>query len=199
MLSEEEIANLRSFRTILDSDDVRIKEIIKKKLLSNRYIAHVLNPEIDEDSIDDLFGVNILPYYTVDPTQTNVDNFICYETAYNELPKYNKTVKMQQIIFYILCHVRNANDKDAYVAKHDLLAALLLDQFDYTNYFGPKIKCVSNVPRIVDNTYVERTLVFEQQTDTNLVKTIEGVPRLANKQRGLSITDESIRNKSKSI
>ena len=33
----------------------------------------------------------------------------------------------------------------------------------------------------------------------NLVKTVNGVPRLINKQRGHLITDEGIRNKSKQI
>ena len=203
-LTNEQIENdLRSYRTIIDSDNIRIKNMIKNKLESNPYIKYALNhvkhdDDYDEDD-DDNITSNILPYYAVFDTQTEVDNFLCFETSYDELQRHNGTFKLQQIIFYVLCHSRSVNDEILGMARHDMLASLIRDQFDYTDIFGMKIHCVSDKPGLVDSRYVSRTIVFEAITDNNIVKTVNGVPRLINKQRGHLITDEGIRNKSKQI
>ena len=203
-LTNEQIENdLRSYRTIIDSDNIRIKNMIKNKLESNPYIKYALNhvkhdDDYDEDD-DDNITSNILPYYAVFDTQTEVDNFLCFETSYDELQRHNGTFKLQQIIFYVLCHSRSVNDSTLGMARHDLISALLKDQFDYTDIFGMKIHCVSDKPGLVDSRYVSRTIVFEAITDNNIVKTVNGIPRLINKQRGHLITDEGIRNKSKQI
>jgi len=198
-VTEEQIVkDLKSYRTIVDSDDIRIKNIVKNKLQENPYIQYVLNhgKDMDFDEEDDDFNAkNILPYYAVFDTQTEVDNYICIETSYDELMRYNKAFKYQQLIFYVMCHSRSVNDEILGMAKHDLLAALILDTFDYTNFFGSKIHCVSNKPGLVDSRYVSRTLIFENISDNNLARTVEGEPRLINKNRGIVVSDEGIRHK----
>ena len=200
-ITKEEIEkDLKSYRTIIDSDNIRIKNIIKNKLQSNPYIQYVLNHTKNEDVFeeeddDDNNISNILAYYAVFDTQTEVDNFICFETSYDELQRYDKTKKLQQIIFYVLCHSRSVNDLELGMARHDVLGELIKDQFDYTDIFGMKIHCVSDKPGLVDSRYVSRTLIFESITDNNVAKTVNGIPRLINKQRGHLITDEGIRNK----
>lgn len=200
LTKEQIIKDMQSYRTIVDSDDIRIKNIIKNKLESNPYIKYVLNPtgyEVgeEEDDDDSPFESNIIPYYAVFDTQTEVDNFICFETSYDELQRYNKCMKLQQIIFYVLCHSRSVDDKVLGMARHDALSALLIDQFDYTTVFGNRIHLVSNKPGLVDSRYVSRTLIFESITDNNLARTVDGIPRLINKQRDILIDDESIRRK----
>lgn len=151
--------------------------------------------EISVIEATDYSGKCILPYYTIEPTQTNVKNFICFETQWEEEPNYSRNVynytnrkklrqfKLQQIIFHILCHVADITVEEAGgIPRHDLLAALITNQFNWTNMFGKKIHVVSSKPSTVDNKFVTRTLVFEQFTDNELVKTNDdGVPRLANK------------------
>ena len=195
---KEIIKDLKSYRTIVDSDDIRIKNIIKNKLQENPYIQYVLNhgKDVNLDEEDDDFNANnILPYYAIFDTQTEVDNYICIETSYDELMRYNKAFKLQQVIFYVMCHSRSVNDEVLGMAKHDLLAALLIDQFDYTNIFGRRFHLVSNKPGLVDSRYVSRTLIFESIMDNNLVRTVDGIPRLINKNRDILIDDESIRKK----
>lgn len=179
---------LVAFKETIDSDNIKIKQKIKKTLLNNRFIIHVLNnKELEEAEAepDDYFGVNILDYYMISPTQHNVQNFICYETNYDELNRYNSTVKIMQVVFYILCEQKNIKDEDTGIARHDLLAALIQDQFNYTNMFGSKLKLVSDVCGVVDTNYAGRTLTFEQVTDNNVIKTINGTPRFANKIEGM--------------
>lgn len=187
--TQEDKDKLLAFKKDMDSDDIRVKEKIKQILLNNRYIIHVLaNKELEENvdddgtGIDEYFGVNILPYYMIHPTQTHTSAFICYEVSYDELERYNNTQKKLNIIFYVLCDQKMITDADTGIAKHDLLAALIQDQFDWTNYFGKKIHLISDVPSVVDTSYACRTLIFEQITDNNLVRTnSNGTPRLANK------------------
>ena len=137
----------------------------------------------DEDADpSDYLGINILPYYLIHPTQHNVQNYICYETSVRELERYNSNMKIQQIIFYILCEEKNNIEKSTGIARHDLISALLLDIFNWTNLFGCKIHCVSNQPSVVDNDYACRTLIFEQTTDNNLAKTRGGTTRMLNRE-----------------
>lgn len=180
--TKQDTENLKEFRNIIDSDDIKIKEQIKSKLLNNKNIIHVLNSsDIDEDESSEYFGTHILPYYIVHPTQHNVKNYICYEVQYDEVDSWNDRVKYLQIVFYILCEQKNLIDQDTYLARHDLLAALIVDEFNLTNIFGKKVRLITDKPSVVDADYACRTLIFEQITDNNLVKTKNGIPRLINK------------------
>lgn len=175
---------LLSFKDTVDSDDIKIKERIKRVLLDNKYIVHVLNnkklEELDSEP-DDYFGVNILPYYIITSTQTNVQNFICYEVTYKDIEKYNIALKELHIVFYILCEQKNIIDKETGIARHDLLAALIQDQFNHTNLFGTKLKLISDVAGVTDSDFASRTLTFEQIADNNYVKSRSGISRFANK------------------
>ena len=187
---------LVSFSESIDSDNIKIKEQIKKVLLGNRYICHVLNNselESDEDTeVSDYYGVNILPYYILPDAQTDVENYICFEVSGAESSTYSgKAIKVLDITFYILCKHHNMIDGDTGIARHDLLAALIQDQFNNTTYFGSKIRLISDKPSTTNSAYATRTLIFEQITDNNLVKSnhikdtataVERKPRLANKE-----------------
>ena len=63
-----------------------------------------------------------------------------------------------------------------------MLAALIQNQFNYTNYFGRKIQLISDMETIVDGNYACRTLTFEQITDNNVTKTYGGTPEIINKK-----------------
>lgn len=182
-LTEIEIKELRSFKENADNDNIRFKEIIKKKLLNNRKIIHVLNNDKLEDSnatADEYYGINILPYYMIEPTQTNVQNFICYEVQFDEVDKYNSIIKCGQIVFTILCEEKNIQDKDTYFARHDLLAAQILQEFNWTNYFGMQIHCISDEPSVVDSAYACRTLIFEMETPNSISKTKQRASKIIN-------------------
>lgn len=183
-ITQEQIQELRDLKTLVDSDDIKYKEIIKKTLINNKLLIYLLNnkelEDIDADPSDYL-GVNILPYYIIHPTQHNVQNFICYEIETRELERHNSTMKIQRIIFYILCEEKNNIEKKTGIARHDLIAALLIKDFNWTNLFTNKLHIISDVPSVVDNDYACRTLIFEQSTDNNLAKTINGNTSMINR------------------
>ncbi len=176
-LEQDEILDLLALKRLPDSDDIKIKEKIKQKLLENRKIIYALNNKelLEQDAEpDEYYGINILPFYMIHPTQHNSQNFICFTTGYEEIERFNKSMKLMQITFVVLCEQSNVIDKKTGIARHDLLGALLLDQFNHTNIFGTVITCIEDVESIVDNDYACRTLVFQQTTDNNLVKTRSG-------------------------
>lgn len=73
-LTAEQLDYLRSLKTLTDSDNIRFKEIIKKKLIDNPMIIYLLNnKELEDSEADpsDYLGVNILPFYLIHPTQHN--------------------------------------------------------------------------------------------------------------------------------
>ena len=177
-LSQEQLQILRDLKKMPDSDDIRYKEIIKQNLINNDLIIYLLNnKELEEVEADpsDYLGVNILPYFLIHPTQTNVQNFICYEVGFRELERYNSKMKLLQITFYVLCEEKNNIEKNTGIARHDLISALILDIFNWSNLFTQQIHCVSDVPSVTDNDYATRTIIFEQLTDNNLAKTRNGV------------------------
>ena len=178
----EDTEYLREFRKHLDSDNIKLKQQIKQKLLSDKYLIHVLNnKELEESDAEpaDYFDVNIREYYMLPETQTDVQNFVCYETSTDK--RYGSTMKTQQIIFYILCDDKNAIDKDTGLARHDLLAAIIQNLFNYDRFLGGRFQLISDKPSVTDTHYLTRTLIFIQNTDNSLVKTIGGKPKIVNK------------------
>ena len=183
-ITNEQIQELRNLKTVVDSDNIRLKEIIKKTLIENPLILYLLNnKELEDAGADpsDYLGVNILPAYIIHPTQHNVQNYICYETETKDLIRYNPKMKKQHIIFYVLCEEKNIIEKKTGIARHDLIAALLTNIFNWSNIFTQRIHLLSDIPSVVDNDYACRTLIFEMDTDNNLAKTTNGITSMNNR------------------
>lgn len=179
-----------------DSDNLKFKEVIKQKLLNNRFIIHTIaNEELDEDAPDDYFGVNILPWYIIPDAQHNNKTYICYETGFDTVYGANGTFKLFHVIFYVLCDHTNTDwciDADTGVAKHDLIAALIQDQFNYSNCIqGGKLRLVKDDSSTIENSYSARMLTFEQEADNNLTKTkYKGSSMFANKKTDYSYYED---------
>ena len=185
---------LASYKYIVDNDNIRIKEIIKQKLLANDDIIHVLdNKELQEAAAenDEYFWVNILPVYMINPTQTDSQNFICFTVGYENIEKnftnsnrkINDLVRHLHIIFNVLCERKNLKEHDTGIARHDLLAALITNEFNFSNFFGRKVQLLSDREIVVDAKYASRELVFTMITDNNVAQTPYGQPaRLVTKE-----------------
>ena len=178
--------HLRGFRNALDCDDIKLKQEIKQMLLNNKYIIKVLaNKELEDADAepDDYFGINIKPYYMIPETQTSAQNIICFETSNEPRSRWETATveKYQQIIFYILCHSNNAVEPMTSIARHDLLTALIMEEFNFKVLSCGRIHLLSDKPGVTDNNYLSRTLIFQSRTDSNLVKTKGGVTQMVNK------------------
>lgn len=168
-LTEQELAELRRYRNEPDEDNVRYKQIIKKKLLGNNKIIYLLhNKDLEEAEADEYLGINILPYYLIAPTQHEVQNFICFETSFENVSRGNAIMKIQNINFYILCHHADINVAELSSPRHDIISAEIINMFQGCNDFGTQLKLMSDKPSVTDNDYATRTLIFSQITTNSI-------------------------------
>lgn len=183
----EDRKRLANLKYVTDNDNVRVKEVIKQKLLANDDIIHVLdNKDLQESDAenDEYYWENIFPMYLIPDSQTTAQNFICFTVGYENVERnftnssrtYNDYQKHLHVVFIILCDKKNLKDRDTGIARHDLLASLIQNEFNFTNYFGRKIELIADNETTVDNVYACRTLVFSQITDNNVTKTKYGEP-----------------------
>lgn len=196
--TDQDTAYFASLVDNVEDDNSRLKNEVKKKIISNKYILKALdNKELEkaEAEPDEYFGRSILPYFIVHPTQIQANNFLCFDTRFDKIGttknRYDKCEKRQQIIFQILCEQKNQSVTtgtelsggitELGIARHDLIASLLIHEFNFYPFKGGKAELISDIPSTTDDNYACRTLVFEFTTDANLVKTVNGKPQFANK------------------
>lgn len=186
-LTQEQVQELRQYKTVMDDDNIRFKEVIKKTLIDDPLIIYLLNnKELEETEADpsDYLGINILPMYLIHPTQHNVQNYICYEIQMKETPRYNDTLIYVDIIFYILCEEKNNIEKLTGIARHDLIGARIKHLFNWTNLFGTQCHVLSDIPSVTDNDYATRTITFQMLMPKDIVKTKNGTSSVINRLGG---------------
>lgn len=202
------LSKLRAYSKNPDDENIQYKKKIEKALLSNPCLLYALNEkdleselfdkngninwEWNEDTQeyeplgewDRYFGSNsnIRPFLFIPDTQTEVKHYLCYQVAFDELPRYNDTLKYTNITFTIFVHGNDRMDKLTGIPRHDLIASIIRERFNWSNIFGMQTHLISSKESTTDNNYIVRTLVF-QVVDTNgIVKTTNGNTSLNNYQ-----------------
>ena len=189
---EDLLDKLRAYADNPDDDNIRYKEKIHDALLSNAELLYALNNEeleselfdgdklnIDEETgellgeVDRYFGdnSNIRPYLFIPDTQTDVKHYVCYQVAFDELPRYQRYQNIQkytEITFNIFVNGKDRTDKLTGIPRHDLIASIIREKFNWSNIFGMQTHLISSKESITDNNYLVRTLIF-QITDVNSI------------------------------
>ena len=191
LTTKEELLNkLRAYADNPDDDNIRYKEKIHDALLSNAELLYALNNEeleselfdeddnllIDEETgellgeVDRYFGdnSNIRPYLFIPDTQTDVKHYVCYQVAFDELPRYPNIQKYTEITFNIFVNGKDRTDKLTGIPRHDLIASIIREKFNWSNIFGMQTHLISSKESVTDNNYLVRTLIF-QITDVNSI------------------------------
>lgn len=209
LVTKNDLLNkLRAYRTTPDDDVILYKQKIKNALLLNPCLLYALNEKsLESELFDDdgninwewneetkeyeplgewdrYFGgtSNIRPYLFIPDTQTEVKHYICYQVSFDEMPRYQDTLKYTNVTFTIFVHGNDRNDKLTGIPRHDLIASIIRERFNWSNIFGMQTHLVSSKESTTDNNYIVRTLVF-QVVDTNgIVKTTNGITSTNNYQ-----------------
>ena len=191
LTTKEDLLNkLRDYASTPDDDNIRYKEKIHDALLSNVELLYALNNEeleselfdeddnllIDEETgellgeVDRYFGdnSNIRPYLFIPDTQTDVKHYVCYQVAFDELPRYPNIQKYTEITFNIFVNGKDRTDKLTGIPRHDLIASIIREKFNWSNIFGMQTHLISSKESVTDNNYLVRTLIF-QITDVNSI------------------------------
>ena len=181
---------LRAYADTPDDDNIRYKEKIHDALLNNAELLYALNNEeleselfdednnllIDEETgellgeVDRYFGdnSNIRPYLFIPETQTDVKHYVCYQVMFDELPRYQNVQKYTEITFNIFVNGKDRTDKLTGIPRHDLIASIIRERFNWSNIFGMQTHLISSKESVTDNNYLVRTLIF-QITDVNSI------------------------------
>lgn len=186
------LKKLREYKTTPDDENIQYKKKIEKALMLNPCLLYALNEKsLESELFDDdgninwewneetkeyeplgewdrYFGgtSNIRPYLFIPDTQTEVKHYICYQVAFDEMPRYQDTLKYTNVTFTIFVHGNDRNDKLTGIPRHDLIASIIRERFNWSNIFGMQTHLISSKESTTDNNYLVRTLVF-QVVDTN--------------------------------
>ena len=188
LTTKEDLLNkLRAYASTPDDDNIRYKEKIHDALLSSLELLYALNNEeleselfdgdklnIDKETgellgeVDRYFGdnSNIRPYLFIPDTQTDVKHYICYQVMFDELPRYPNIQKYTEITFNIFVNGKDRTDKLTGIPRHDLIASIIREKFNWSNIFGMQTHLIASKESTTDNNYLMRTLIF-QITDVN--------------------------------
>lgn len=182
------LKKLRAYADNPDDDNIKYKNIIRKALLRCPELLYALNNKeleselfdedgnllIDEDTgellgeVDRYFGdnSNIRPSLFIPDTQTTVNSYVCYQIMFDECPRYQNIYKYNEIIFNIFVNGKDRTDRLTGIPRHDLIASIIRERFNWSSIFGMQTKLISSKESTTDNNYVVRTLIFQIE-DTN--------------------------------
>ena len=201
LVTKDDLLNkLCAYKTTPDDDVILYKQKIKNALLSNPCLLYALNDkkleselfdkngninwEWNEDTKqykplgewDRYFGSDSLirPFLFIPDTQTTVKCYICYQVEFNEMPRYNNIEKYTLITFTIFVHGDDRVDKLTGIPRHDLIASIIREKFNWSSIFGMQAKLISSKESTTDNNYICRTLTFQVLDLNGIVNTPYG-------------------------
>ena len=191
---------LRTYKETPDDDVILYKQKIKNALLSNPCLLYALDDkELESELFDKHGNINwewnentkqyeplgewdryfgsdslIRPFLFIPDTQTTVKCYICYQVEFNEMPRYNNIEKYTLIIFNIFVHGDDRVDKLTGIPRHDLIASIIREKFNWSSIFGMQAKLISSKESTTDNNYICRTLTFQVLDLNGIVNTPYG-------------------------
>ena len=200
---EELLDKLRAYADTPDDDNIRIKEQIKDTFLNCPELLYAIhnkeleselfdedgNLNIDEDGnltgeVDRYFGENsnIRPFLFIPETQDEVKNYVCYQTSYSDLVRYNDKEKNLIVTFTIFVNGKDSMDKLTGIPRHDLIASIIREKFAWIGLEISTPTPFGDKESTTDNNYLVRTLQYEVTLPNSICKT-EGKNTFYNNKR----------------
>ena len=203
LTTEEDLLDkLRAYANNPDDDNIKYKNIIRNALLNCPELLYALNNNeleselfdedgnllIDKDTgellgeVDRYFGdnSNIRPSLFIPDTQTTVNSYVCYQVMFDELPRYGKIQKYTEITFTIFVNGMDRTDELTGIPRHDLIASIIRERFNWSNIFGAQAHLVSSKESTTDNNYLVRTLIFQIIDTNSILNTNNGITKVIN-------------------
>jgi hypothetical protein len=192
LVSKDDLLNkFRAYGKTPDDENIRYKAQIKKALLKCPELLFALHEEEFEQKMfdgdgnivwdenndlkygDEYFGSNsnIRPFLFFPETQTEVKHYLCYQIGFDELPRYSTIQKYTEITFTIFVDGRDSIETKSGISRHDLIASIIRERFNWSNIFGMQTHLVSNKESSTDSNYIVRTLIFQIPDLNGLVNT----------------------------
>ena len=171
----------------LYNDIDRYKYFIMKALTDNQNILWTLHNEeletydetdiiTNEDGIkeypklngDAYRDVSIYNFLKIPDIQSKVKNMVCFEVNDVEPPRYREDLIVKNIIFRTVSHEMDYKT-DWGIARQDLLALIIQNDFDWSNIFGMHLKKIYDKGKVAENGYYYREFIYETTVPNNIV------------------------------
>lgn len=198
------LEKLYSYSHTDDDDTIRIKKNIKDALLHCPELLYCMkDPELEKELFtsdgklnvgedgeplgewDRYFGdfAPIRPYLFIPETQSEKNNYLCYQVSFQDSPLRNNTEKYCIITFVIFINEKDAIDKDTGIPRHDLIGSIIREKMAWSGICGNKMIPTSDKESTTDNSFLTRTLMYETTLPNSLVKTDKNFTYLNNKRK----------------
>lgn len=196
------LEKLQGYAINPDDDNIRIKNQIYDILLHCPELLYALhNEELESELFDEngnlnideygeplgqwdlYFGKdsNIKPYLYIPNTQTDMRHYVCYQTNFTTIKKYNSYIKEMIVTFNIFVNGQDGIDNLTGIPRHDLIASIIREKIAWIG-----IEIENPVPNydkesVTDNDFLVRTLQFKLDLPNSIVKTNNGNTAYSNK------------------
>jgi hypothetical protein len=148
------------------SDVIKDKNKVMNKLLEIPDVYTVINnPDIT--SATAMKNVNIFSRMKIPNTTLTVKNYICFDYS-SKLYQSDKIFKTVYINIACICNGSKENIMTSWGNRHDLLAGIIIDAFNWSDFLGFELELVSDVESILEGDYYCRTLQFKNTTTNSL-------------------------------
>lgn len=155
------------------------KQMILERLLSDSDLLETLNnPQLDIDDPDSYFNVNIFTHLVNPNIQQEVSNFISFEVDDNSIATNDLFVN-KTITFLVVCDEEDIKTRWG-IDRHDVLAAIIKDLFNWSNLLGVHIVKSSDIADVSKIGYIYREIKFMTVSLNGLTK---GVAQNAHDKR----------------
>lgn len=148
------------------SDVIKDKNKIMNKLISIPDVYTVIS-NTDISSADEMKDKNIFSRMKIPNTTLQVKNYICFDYS-SKTYSSDKVLQTVYIKVACICHGSDANIKTSYGNRHDLLAGIVIDAFNWSDFLGFKLELVSDDESILETDYYCRTLLFKNIATNSL-------------------------------
>lgn len=207
LTKEDMLKKLRDYATNPDDDNIRIKAEIYQTFLHCPELLYALHEDgletelfyenengnlvlnVDENGEpagewDRYFGAtgNVRPFLHIPETQTDVRNYVCYQTSYDDFVRYNPSEKNMIVTFTIFVNDKDAMDNLTGIPRHDLIASIIREKFAWIGLEIPTTTPSSDKESTADNNYIVRTLQYLVTLPNSIAKTNKGFTYYNNKR-----------------
>ena len=142
------------------SDATKYKSKIMGNLITNSDVFKLIN-NIEITSPRQMIDKNIFTRMRFPDTIKTVDNYICFDFN-TEMSRTNDVYESVLINMAIVCHEDTINCGSG--NRHDELANIVVDIFNWSNILGLQLKLMSEKETIWETKYHVRLLQFRNLT-----------------------------------
>jgi hypothetical protein len=148
------------------SDVIKDKNKIMNQIIAIPDVYTVIN-NTDITTAEAMRDKNIFSRMKIPNTTLTVKNYICFDYSSKT---YSTDVVFKTVYIGVacICYGSDANIKTPYGNRHDLLAGIIIDAFNWSNFLGFQLELVSDVESVLEKDYYCRTLQFKNMTTNNL-------------------------------